>query len=375
MLAPSVSPRSTTYLDALLEEVCIALQLTDGQFDLAERRYHVIGDWLAADGSVLASFSPRVYPQGSIALQTTVRPRRDHDENAEFDIDLVCELDAFHLTPMQLFNLVGQRLAQHETYRRMLEPLKRCWRLNYQGEFHLDVLPAVPDPARGRSSVCVPDRDLRGWCPSNPRGFAQWFNERAAFRALVERKAEPLPPNDTALVRPPLKRVVQLLKRRRDMFFGASDLAPRSVVLTTLAALGYQPVPSVSDMLGPILEQLRVVGGGGVAPAVPNPTNQAENFAEAWQRNPAAFAAYRRFVDAFAMEWKEVSGLSGYVAIQQRLGQLFGEEPTRRAVVALAERMDRARNAGKLRVGSGVGLTVLTPRSHPIPRHDFHGEP
>jgi Second Messenger Oligonucleotide or Dinucleotide Synthetase domain len=367
--------RPTEYLDALLEEVCIALQLSDSQFNLAQQRYHAIGDWLGAEGSALAQFVPRIYPQGSIALQTTVRPRRDRDESEEFDIDLVCELGVFDLSPVDLLERVGRRLAKHETYRHMLEPLKRCWRLNYAGEFHLDVLPAIPDLARGGSTVLVPDRELHEWCPSNPRGFARWFNERAALRALVERKAEPLPPNAPAVARPPLKLVVQLLKRRRDIFFGPSDLAPRSVVLTTLAALVYEGSTSVSLTIASMLGRL-CVRRGTIIPDVPNPTNRAENFAEAWQRNPAAFDAYCRFVDSFAREWSALFELSGYAEIQQRLGQLFGEEPTKRAVEALAERVQRARNAGVLRVGPAVGLTtVRTSRSHPIHRHDFHGEP
>ena len=365
--------RSTEYLDALLEEVCIALQLSDSQFSLAQQRYHAIGDWLGAAGSALEHLAPRIYPQGSIAVQTTVRPRRDHDESAEFDIDLVCELGACDLSPLDLLERVGQRLAKHGTYRHMLEPLKRCWRLNYAGEFHLDVLPAIPDLARGGCAVLVPDRELREWCPSNPRGFASWFNERAAFRALVERKAEPLPPNTPTSDRPPLKLVVQLLKRRRDVFFGPSDLAPRSVVLTTLAALAYEASTSVSLTITSILGRLCALRET-VIPKVFNPTNKAENFAEAWQRNPEAFDAYCRFVDTFAQEWRELLELSGYAAIQQRLGQLFGEEPANRAVEALAERVQRARSSGVLRVGAAVGLTtVQTSRSHPIHRHDFHG--
>src|ERR1700688_3052036 len=46
--------RPTEFLDILLEEVCIALQLSDSQFNLAEQRYHAIGDWLGAEGSALA---------------------------------------------------------------------------------------------------------------------------------------------------------------------------------------------------------------------------------------------------------------------------------------------------------------------------------
>src|SRR4051794_13326726 len=89
----------------LLEYLCQELELSDTQFKLAEDRYGVVGRWLA-DAESIAS-SSIIYPQGSIALGTTVRPMgRD-----EFDLDLVCFVAlADGLTPAELKNVVGDRL-------------------------------------------------------------------------------------------------------------------------------------------------------------------------------------------------------------------------------------------------------------------------
>lgn len=84
-----------------------------------------------------------------------------------------------------------------------------------------------------------PDREqFRHWSDSNPRGFRAWFVARPEDRFMEARaQVEPLPLPEQTDEKPPLKRVVQLLKRRPDIVFegGESD-APRSIVLTTLSA-------------------------------------------------------------------------------------------------------------------------------------------
>jgi len=75
-------------LDDLLERICSKLQITPAQHQIAQDRYETIGSWLAAEESLLARFGPVIYPQGSLRIGTTVRPRTGE----EFDLDLVCEV-------------------------------------------------------------------------------------------------------------------------------------------------------------------------------------------------------------------------------------------------------------------------------------------
>jgi len=67
----------------------ITVQLTDTMFENAEGHYYAVGEWLAAKESPLATYKPRIYPQGSARHKTTVKPvaRQEHD------IDLVCHLE------------------------------------------------------------------------------------------------------------------------------------------------------------------------------------------------------------------------------------------------------------------------------------------
>lgn len=74
MAAPYI-PQPNADLDFLLAQVAKALQLTRDQYALAAEHYGAVADWLGGTGSVLAPFRPWIYPQGSMALETTVRPR------------------------------------------------------------------------------------------------------------------------------------------------------------------------------------------------------------------------------------------------------------------------------------------------------------
>lgn len=151
MSAPAVVAHLKS-LDELVEEICVTLQITPTQFESAEKHYRAVGDWLAKPGSVLAHLQPSIYPQGSMALRTTVRPR----EREEYDLDLVVQVSAFDNDPMRLYELVRHRLLEHADYRDRLEPLKRCLRLSYANQFHLDILPARPDFMRGTTCIEVP---------------------------------------------------------------------------------------------------------------------------------------------------------------------------------------------------------------------------
>ena len=128
-------------LDDVLVRLCGIFQLSSTQFSLAETHYHAICDWLSQDESDLSPFSPDLYPQGSVALGTTVKPQIGD----EYDVDLVCELNVDYRSvprPVLLLDLIENRMRESERYRDRLERKRRCLRVNYEHDFHLDILPA-----------------------------------------------------------------------------------------------------------------------------------------------------------------------------------------------------------------------------------------
>ncbi len=213
-------------LDFLLTQIVVALQLTDTHVARMESAYRALAAWLEHPDCPLAAYGPiLVYPQGSAAIGTTVRPLLW----AEFDLDFVIEVAFFAGTPMELYDLVVERLQQHRTYAKMLERKRRCVRILYEDGFHADVLgsrTAVRVVIPG--SIEIPDRDTPTlWRDSNPRGFAQWFvaRSREATESRFLAKAPPLPSDWAAEAKTVLQRIVQLAKRGRDVAFGDRDAA------------------------------------------------------------------------------------------------------------------------------------------------------
>src|SRR5687768_7098072 len=131
-MATALEMSSAADLDFLLAKITEDLQLTPPQYKNAVEKYGAVANWLRAPGSALAALAPDLYPQGSMALRTTLRPRG----RVEYDLDIVCQTRPTSLSAMQLYDLLFRRLYESGHYRPILEKLKRCVRLNYAGDFH-----------------------------------------------------------------------------------------------------------------------------------------------------------------------------------------------------------------------------------------------
>lgn len=346
------------HVDQLLDEVCKHLHITRTQFENAVSSYSAVAKWLNEPGTLLAPYRPAIYPQGSMALLTTVRPLKGD----EFDVDLVCQLAFWFDSSKALYAAVGQRLAEYEVYRRMLEPKNRCWTLNYKGDFHMDVLPAKPDEARGDTSIWVPDRKLNDWSPSNPLGYIAWFNDRVALRRLREAKranVPPLPEPDPFEAPETLRKVVQLMKRHRDVRFADDqDHAPRSIVLTTLAATYYTGLASTAEALLWILSEIsaEIQRTPGVMKVL-NPANPDENFAEKWEKEPEAYHKFVSYIDQFASDLYSLLNKPIAGGLGEGLEKLFGQAAATHALDRYAEGLERAREQTPLRYSPALGLT------------------
>jgi hypothetical protein len=373
-----ISPRAA-WLDRHLERVCFQLQLTDNQYRNAEMKYHAVGDWLSAANSELAPFAPEIFPQGSMLLGTTLRPWR----GIEYDLDLVCQLHwCAAQPPLTIYNWVSRRMSSHETYLQMLEKLKRCLRLNYAGEFHLDILPACPGGVY--QAIIVPDRKLRWWIQSDPRGFAEWFLKRCQLRdelagRMLAKAIEPLPSPVPSEYKYPLQRAVQLMKRHRDVFFdGGCDIA-RSVIITTLAAHFYGGQRSLSLALETILDRIHEFAelAQGV-PRVENPVHPGENFADTWDE--AKFEQFKAYIRGFRAQIKHLlypnveEQRQGLEKTAERLRGLFGAAEVKEAIRLEAGEMNGHRQAKRLVVTPIGSLTTSAAGAATVvQRNQFFG--
>lgn len=360
-------------LDFLLTQIVVALQLTDTQVARMESAYRTLAAWLEHPDSPLAVYGPiLVYPQGSAAIGTTVRPLL----RAEFDLDFVIEVAFFPGTPMELYDLVVERLQQHRTYAKMLERKRRCVRIRYEDGFHADVLgsrTAVRVVIPG--SIEIPDRDTPTlWRDSNPRGFAQWFvaRSREATEARFLAKALPLPSDWAAEAKTVLQRIVQLAKRGRDVAFGDRAAAPRSVLLTTLEATVYRGELSVYEALVEALDAVASM----IEQARPNrlvvlnPMNGEEDFSESWA-DPAVYSAFTVWLARFRRDVHALRNIEGIEDLTKALGLLFGEDVSEHATHRYQKALAAARTSNEVR---SLGPAIITGGAgNPIPRNHNYG--
>lgn len=371
----------SSVLSRLLGLVCEQLQLTDTQYDAATSAYMSVGRWLAAEESPLAMYRPDVSPQGSVAIGTTVKPR----ESEEFDVDLVLLLhrDPNHVLPNVVFDEVVKRMKAHATYAPMLDVQERCLVLNYAGQFCLDILPACPNPVVGGTALLIPDREQKMWIPTNPRGYINWFADKA-LNTVMEKRAQlsvrPLPPNVEAEDKTALQRMVQLFKRRRDVHFEGSLASPRSIVLTTLCGETYSGSIDVADAidssLGTILSRAQM---SKVVPIVPNPSVHGENLAADWQDDSRLYQHFLNFVMTFQSDMRKLREDQSAEKIAQRLSEMFDPRDTgivKRAFETYTGQYAAARGTGIIRM-SKTSTTLTTAASSipsiSIPKNTFYG--
>jgi hypothetical protein len=245
------------------------------------------GDFCQEDSQLRAAMAEPPFLQGSVSTHTAVKPLRGD----EFDVDVIYSfrLSAFaeaDRRPMPLFNWFVSRLQTREFYRARLLRKTRCVRINYAGDFHVDIIPSTRE-ASGHQPYAVPARDLSDWVTNDPIGFAQWVRHCDAAAGVVDRNGDG-----------PFTRSVRSLKRWRDHFFG-EDSAISSLLLTTI--LGKHEAsrqtynPPLSDPLYPkyktdaayLYDLMRLTHGCLVRPtpgAFMHPTIKDEDLSRNWDR-------------------------------------------------------------------------------------------
>lgn len=388
---PKLEARQTQIVE-VLEMVCESLELSQPQFALAKQRYEGVGACLASsDEPVLQTIA--VYLQGSTALRTTVKPIGVN----EFDVDLVAhvpDLDV-QVSPAALKKAIGDCLRRNGNYEPLLEEMPRCWRLNYASEFHMDITPSIPNPNCRLGGELVPDKTLKMWKASNPKSYKKLFEQRAKLAPVIrirkgialdsaQASVEPYP--EAGGFKGILRRTVQIAKRHRDiMFVDEPDVAPLSVIITTLASRSYQwcvtnrEYDNELDLLFDVIRHMpdtidvRHVEGR-VQWFIWNETTTGENFAEKWNRRPARAEAFYAWHERLCSDLVQLEAIRGMDRLGEVLKGLFGQRPASAAMDSLTERVSTARRIGNLRVAPAVGLSVgAIPASTAVPANTFYG--
>lgn len=359
--------------------------------DLAERRYLDLAKYLQEHMGAALDCKVWVYPQGSYRLGTTlVNPVTD-----EFDVDIVVAYDRSR-TQMTKQEVVQQMhgwlvsYCQHGHGGGDLEPSgydgskRRAFVIDYPDAFHMDVIAVVlekPEPPRvlGQASW-LPDRSMHHWQPTNPRGFAEYFDaiSKAQRMELAEAASVDVDELPRMGVKTSLQSAVMLCKRHRDVMYAdeAGDLAPHSSLITAMATAAYDTSgvlePTVHDVIAGLADQIQFHEG---VLWVPNPTwtdggVELENYADRYRGRDDKVAELRRWVAAVEQDLSAYDGADDLRARANVINKAFGE--------GLGERAAERHAQLTARLGSSRGFNAsaagLSVGAGNYPRPTFHGD-
>jgi len=346
-------------LNTLLKKATEFLDITQYQYEEAEKHYQAVGKFLGHCPKI-SEYSPEVFPQGSFRLGTVVRPLL---EGEEYDIDLVCQLDATHheFTQKSLKKIIGDRLKEPR-YNNQLQPeSRRCWRLNYaEGtRFHLDVLPAIPDNESRQilsirndsqyydTAISITDNlnsnynsYTNDWPKSNPRGYNEWFKNQMkvvlneSLRTFANAKGVQVDDVPFYRVKTPLQRTIQILKRHRDLLFKNDEDKPISIIITTLSAKAYQNEANIYDALMSILNNMNlfITDDGYGNDVVENPVDNRENFADKWVQYPKRKENFYIWLERARMDFETILDKTDLKDLRESLNNSLGESITNKVL-------------------------------------------
>ena len=342
---------NTTEYTGFLQKISEELDIPDHLFEDAAEKYHGVGEWLGLANSKLAEFAPDIYPQGSFRLGTVIRPITEADE---YDIDLVCNLTIAKdkTTQANLKTIIGERLKESEKYCDIVSPSRRCWTLDFDGQFHMDVLPAIPNVELRPSGILLTDRELKQWQHSNPIGYAEWFHNRMPVIYKLRREAmakalgaevEDIPDWQ---VKTPLQRVIQLLKRHRDIYFQQhQENKPVSIIITTLAAAAYTGEEDIGAAFTAISAKMK---DGALKKngkwVIQNPVDPNENFADKWNEKEEKAVAFFKWLEILQAQMTAAQSQRDIREASGVLAKSLGTQTINRAAAAAGLRLTESQS-------------------------------
>jgi len=365
----SLNQQQREEFEKILRALGESLDISETQYNALVKSYEAVGTFLQND-TELSVYDPLVTPQGSLRLGTIIAPINEDDD---IDVDLVFRLKGKNptWTAKTLKDKVGARLRNSPRYQDMLDDEgRRCWTLLYRQDsanlkerYHMDILPSVAsrdydEQMRSvltmpfdiinldRLSIRITDKEREGystltnifdWLKSNPDGYALWFankcREKAPTRQLITEDIIPIGkynPNKT-----PLQRIVQILKRHRDVLFGHNKQKPISIIITTLAAQAYKGESNILEGLFNVVAHMKdfIKTDNEGNSIVANPLNPLENYAEKWKEDPIRKKNFFKWLEAIQNDLNTIISCKGpsiWRSMDRPFGHLIVESANKR---------------------------------------------
>jgi hypothetical protein len=208
---------------------------------------------------------------------------------------------------------------------------------------------------------------------------------KAYDSARADAQVEPYP--EEKRLKGILRRIVQIAKRHRDIYFIDDDqgLAPLSIIITTLASRAYEycvtqfeydhELDLVVDVLRwmPAMLQTDAIEGRA-AWYLWNQTTAGENFCEKWNKHPERAVAFFEWHGQAVADVEQLAAAPGLDQVRLLLANIFGSAPANKAMDSLTEWVGTARTASRLSVTKSAGLIVGTAAgATPVRGNTFFG--
>lgn len=248
------------------------LDISPTMYKNATEKYQALASFLEDCG-----IDADMYPQGSFAFGTVVRPSAN-DPDAAYDLDFICQLRVTpdQISPSELRSKIENALSNSDRYSGKLHVYEECFTIEYADingvGFTIDIVPATDErlskkmELKAKSSrpdlldtaIAIPRHNGErnySWLTNNPRGFQKWFqeinqpflnyNRTLRRQKIYEANRSVFASIDDipeGLERSSVQRVVQILKYHRDVYYhnlprvDGDTLKPISAIINTIVA-------------------------------------------------------------------------------------------------------------------------------------------
>lgn len=379
-----------------LDEICASLQLDKTRRNRMESAYSSVSSLLEAsiyfqDKDLL------IYAYGSEPLGTNTKPYKKD----EFDLDFASVIsdNIDRLTPDDMLDRIWEVLYNDDRYRNKIERKRYCIRINFAGDFHMDITPCLRIP--GSKRLKAADTKLNKFVDRYPKGYIRWFHglfildtsklslsEYHRLKMELRAETEVLPQSVPFELMQPVQRTVQLVKRARDVYFEETpELATSSVILTTLIGRLYEGEQSILSSISNVISNIVRLTNQHKYPYVLEIYNPAddnlplfkrEKLSNKWNegaKGKAKYEAFIEFVRWFDRLWTVY--INDEINPEKTLKKIFGKNPVNAAIVNRGKVVNSLIAGGY--VGSNPSINSLTSNSRskdfkPMIKSTNHGD-
>ena len=289
-----------TVFENFLDKV---VNLNKGRVDRIEEAQRILSEFIQNQEDFKDLYIDTI-PQGSYRQKTIIKPVGD---GGTFDVDLLIKLkENPDWTPANYHAKLAAAFKESGRYEYLTdtEGKTRCVTIDYEGDFHVDLVPAVE--RNGKYYVCNKTTDK--FEETDGDGYAQWFEQQDV--------------NSGGHLVP----IVRLLKYLRD---SKKDFDTKSIILTTIAGMQVNAsdnFASIPDALSAILGRMNdYLSQFESAPPILNPAMPGENFDRHWKNDGKGFSNLKATISAYADISSDAISTTELGEAVDRWQELFGD--------------------------------------------------